>query len=182
MGDGCRVTGMTPPVERDLQGDGMANGEIVLYGTEILKKTTREVDPAEPGLQELVEHMYQVMHDAPGVGLAANQIGVDKQIFVYDVGDGPSVLLNPRIVRRRGSQVAIEGCLSVPGLQGDVRRASHVIAEGQDLDGNKIQIKAEGLLARVFQHEIDHLNGFLFIDRADPDTLTLVSPDEQEEE
>jgi peptide deformylase len=160
----------------------MASNEIVLYGTDILKKTTMQVDPAEPGLKELVEHMYQVMHDAPGVGLAANQIGVDKQVFVYDVGEGPSVMLNPRIVRRRGSQVATEGCLSVPGLQGDVRRASHVIAEGQDLDGNKVQVKAEGLLARVFQHEIDHLNGTLFIDRADPDTLTLLTPEEQAEE
>jgi peptide deformylase len=160
----------------------MANNEIVLYGTEILKKTTKQVDPAEPGLQKLVKRMYKIMHEAPGVGLAANQIGVDKQIFVYDVGEGPSVLLNPKIVRRRGSQVATEGCLSVPGLQGDVRRASNVIAEGQDLDGNKVQIKAEGLLARVFQHEIDHLNGTLFIDRADPETLTLLSPEEQEEE
>jgi peptide deformylase len=160
----------------------MATSEIVLYGTEILKKTTKQVDPAEPGLKKLVQHMYKVMREAPGVGLAANQIGVDKQVFVYDVGDGPSVLLNPKIVRRRGSQLATEGCLSVPGLQGDVRRASNVIAEGQDMDGNKVQIKAEGLLARVFQHEIDHLNGTLFIDRADPDTLTLLSPEEQAEE
>lgn len=160
----------------------MANSEIVLYGTEILKKKTQPVDPSEPGLRKLVDRMIKVMHDAPGVGLAANQIGVDKQIFVFDVGDGPDVLLNPKIVKKRGSQVATEGCLSVPGLQGDVRRASVVTAEGQDLDGNTVQIKAEGLLARVFQHEIDHLNGTLFVDRADPETLELIPPDEPDKE
>jgi peptide deformylase len=160
----------------------MTNNEIVLYGTEILKKTTERVDPKEPGLRELVDHMIQVMHEAPGVGLAANQIGVDKQVFVYDVGDGPSALLNPKIIKRRGNQVATEGCLRVRGRQGDVRRASRVTAGGLDLDGNKVQIEAEGLLARVFQHEIDHLNGTLFIEKADPDTLELIPSEDQAEE
>ena len=159
----------------------MPSDEIVLYGKDILIKKTERVDPSEPGLRELVDHMVHVMHDAPGVGLAANQIGVDKQVFVYDIGDGPSVILNPKIVRRTGSHVGTEGCLSIPGLQGDVRRASRVIIEGQDLDGNDLRISAEGLLARVFQHETDHLNGTLFVDRADPDSLTWASDDDDEE-
>ncbi|MDO8588827.1 MAG: peptide deformylase [Armatimonadota bacterium] len=152
----------------------MPSDEIVLYGDAILTTTTKHVDPSEPGLKELVDHMIEVMRQAPGVGLAANQIGVDKHIFVYDVGEGPAALLNPKIIKRRGSQTGTEGCLSVPGLQGEVRRASSVVAEGLDIDGNKVRIQAEGLLARVFQHEIDHLNGHLFIDRADPDTLSWV--------
>jgi peptide deformylase len=159
----------------------MPSDEIVLYGKDILNKKTEPVDPSEPGLRELVDHMIHVMHEAPGVGLAANQIGVDKQIFVYDIGDGPSVILNPKIVKRSGNQTAIEGCLSVPGLQGEVRRANHVTIEGQDLDGNDLRLNGEGLLARVFQHETDHLNGTLFIQRADPDTLSWVADQDDKE-
>jgi len=153
----------------------MPSDEIVLYGEEILTRTSQQVDPAEPGLKELVDHMMDVMREAPGVGLAANQIGVDKQVFVYDIGEGPSVLLNPKIVKKRGSQISTEGCLSVPGLQGEVKRANSVVVEGQDLDGATTRITAEGFLARVLQHEIDHLNGTLFVDRADPDTLEWIS-------
>ena len=160
----------------------MTSPEILLYGEDVLRTPAEPVDPSEPGLKELAEQMFGVLREANGLGLAANQIGIAKQIFVYDVGDGPQAVLNPKIVRRRGREVNTEGCLSVPGLQGDVRRAMTVTLEGLDLDGNKVHVKAEGLLARVFQHETDHLNGSLFIDHADPDTLRWVSPEEEAED
>ncbi|MDO8684296.1 MAG: peptide deformylase [Armatimonadota bacterium] len=160
----------------------MSSEEIVLYGDDILRKPTKPVDLSNSDLKELIEHMIEVMREAPGVGLAANQVGIDKRLFVYDVGEGPSAILNPKIIKQRGKEIATEGCLSIPGLQGDVRRAAAVVVEGLDPDGNEVRVEADGLLARVFQHEIDHLNGTLFIDRADPDTLAWVSEVETEEE
>lgn len=159
----------------------MPSDEIVLYGQEILTTPAKPVDPSEPGLSELIDHMIEIMREAPGVGLAANQLGVDKQVFVYDVGEGPQAVLNPKIVRRKGSQTGTEGCLSVPGLQGEVRRANRVVVRGLDRFGNEVEVQGEGLLARVFQHEIDHLNGTLFIERASPDTLAWVSQHEEDD-
>jgi peptide deformylase len=160
----------------------MPSDEIVLYGEKVLREPAKPVDPKSEDLRELADHMIEVMKKSSGLGLAANQVGLDKQIFVYDVGEGPNIVLNPKIVRRKGSQTGVEGCLSVPGLQGDVKRANSVTVEGLDLDGNAVQVEGEGLLARVFQHEIDHLNGTLFIDRADPGTLEWVSDHETHEE
>ena len=160
----------------------MTSPEILLYGEDVLRTPAEPTDPSDPELKDIVERMFRVMGEANGLGLAANQIGVPKQVFVYDVGEGPQAILNPKIVRRRGREVNTEGCLSVPGLQGDVRRATNVTIEGLDLEGNKVQVKAEGLLARVFQHEADHLSGSLFIDRADPDTLRWVSPEDEAED
>jgi peptide deformylase len=157
----------------------MASDSIVLYGNEVLRTRTQPVDPADPELPQLIQRMFDILREANGLGLAANQIGLSKNVFVYDVGEGPEAMLNAKIVKRRGRETGTEGCLSIPGLQGEVRRATTVLVEGMDRNGNPVQIKAEGLLARVFQHEIDHLNGSLFIDHADPDSLEWLSDEDQ---
>ena len=152
--------------------------DILLYGEDVLRRRAEPVDPSDAELQPLVDHMIRVMQDANGLGLAANQIGVPKQVIVYHTPEGSQALLNPKIVRRKGWEIEVEGCLSVPGLQGEVRRAASVTVEGLDLEGNTVRITAEGLLARVFQHELDHLNGSLFIDHADPGTLEWVTQED----
>lgn len=114
--------------------------------------------------------MVQTMYDAPGVGLAANQIGVDKRLFVYDVGDGPLSIVNPVITEARGEWDYEEGCLSVPGLHWNIVRPKEVHLTGYDLDGRELSIEADELLARVFQHELDHLDGVLLVERLDADT------------
>ena len=113
--------------------------------------------------------MFEVMYQAPGLGLAAPQIGVKKQLFVYDVDDQPQVLINPKIVESSGEWVYDEGCLSIPGLYVDMLRPKLVLVEATNLDGNTIQIEADELLARLFQHEIDHLQGVLMFERMTPD-------------
>lgn len=156
--------------------------EIVKYGDEVLRNPTKLVDEINGEVKDLIQHMYEVMHENNGVGLSANQIGVSKRLFVYDVGEGPKAVINPKLEERAGEQLGYEGCLSVPGLQGEVPRSDTVVVEGLDEDGNPVRITAEGFLARVFQHEIDHLDGFFFIDRADPDSLEFVTPEEAVEE
>ena len=113
--------------------------------------------------------MLQAMYKAPGLGLAAPQIGVQKQIFVYDIDGEPITLLNPKIVESRGEWVYDEGCLSIPGLYVEMLRPKEVLLEAVDLNGNTIQVEADELLARLFQHELDHLNGVLMFDRMTPD-------------
>jgi peptide deformylase len=110
------------------------------------------------------------MYDAPGVGLAAPQVGVEKRLFVYDVGDGPHTLVNPEIVEGDGKFTYEEGCLSVPGLSWEIVRAKRVHLTGVDLAGNDVSIEADELLARCFQHELDHLDGILLLERLDADT------------
>ncbi len=111
--------------------------------------------------------MLETMYEAPGVGLAAPQIGVQKRLFVYDIGDGPSTIINPRIVEASGEWTYEEGCLSVPGLSWPITRPAHVHLVGWDLEGNELSIDADELLARVFQHETDHLDGILLLERLD---------------
>jgi peptide deformylase len=115
----------------------------------------------------LAESMIETMYKAPGVGLAANQIGVQKRLFVYDKGDGPVVVVNPQILETSGEWIYEEGCLSVPGLSWEIARPNSVHLVGRDLDGNELDIQTEEFEARIFQHEVDHLNGFLLIDRLD---------------
>jgi len=109
--------------------------------------------------------MIVTMYEAPGVGLAAPQIGVQKRIFVYDIGDGPFTVVNPRITERSGEWEYEEGCLSVPGLSWPIVRPAAVHLTGLDLDGNELSVDAEDLLARVFLHETDHLDGVLLLER-----------------
>jgi len=156
--------------------------EITKYGDKVLRTATEPVVDFNEETRSLIQHMYEVLAEAKGLGLAANQIGVSKRLFVYDIGEGPKALVNPRLVKSSGEQTGVEGCLSIPNLQGEVSRAETVVVEGLDEEGKPVKIKAEGLLARVFQHELDHLDGVFFVDRADPETLEFVHPTEKDAE
>lgn len=143
--------------------------DIRQYGDPVLKTPTREVEEIDGRLAKLVEDMIETMHEAPGVGLAANQVGVQRRLFVYDVGDGARAIVNPRIVESSGEWAFEEGCLSVPGLSWTIVRPNRVHLVGLDMDGNELSIEADEYQARVFQHEVDHLDGTLLIERLDED-------------
>ena len=143
--------------------------EIRTFGDPVLKSAAAEVKNIDGKLVTLTETMFKVMYEAPGLGLAGPQIGVQKQIFVYDVDEDPRVLINPTIVESSGEWIYDEGCLSIPGLYVEIVRPKSVLVRGISLDGNTIEIEADELLARLFQHEIDHLNGVLMFDRMLPD-------------
>jgi peptide deformylase len=144
----------------------MAILRIRTFGDPVLRQRAREVDRITDLHRKLVADMFDTMRDAPGVGLAAPQIGVLERIFVWEIEEDNGVLINPVIVRRSSdTDEAEEGCLSLPGLAYPVERASEVVVEALDLDGSPQTIEAAGLLARVFQHETDHLDGVLFTDR-----------------
>ena len=150
-------------------------------GVHLLRQRSKPVLNVSEDVVELVAHMEQIMRAANGVGLAAPQLGILQRIFVYDTGDGFQAVVNPKILGRKGEQVGVEGCLSIPGLQGDVVRANEVVVKGTDQFGKPVRIRSEGLTARVIQHENDHLDGILFIDR-NPTDLHWVTADEEEEE
>jgi peptide deformylase len=139
------------------------------YGDPVLKERTREIMEIDASVAALAESMIETMYEAPGAGLAANQIGVMRRIFVYDIGEGAQVVINPRIVESDGEWIYEEGCLSVPGLSWDIVRPNAVHLLGLDLDGNEVSIEATELEGRVFQHELDHLDGILLVERLDPD-------------
>lgn len=135
------------------------------YGDPVLKERTREVDEIDGSVASLAESMIETMYAAPGSGLAANQVGVQRRIFVYDIGDGAHTIVNPRIVESDGEWVYDEGCLSVPGLSWEILRPNAVHLVGRDLNGNEVSIEATELEGRVFQHELDHLDGILLVER-----------------
>jgi peptide deformylase len=139
------------------------------YGDPVLKERTREVDEIDGSVASLVESMIETMYAAPGSGLAANQVGVQRRIFVYDIGDGAHTIINPRIVESDGEWSYDEGCLSVPGLSWEIVRPNAVHLVGLDLDGNEVSIEAAELEGRVFQHELDHLDGILLVERLNED-------------
>jgi peptide deformylase len=139
------------------------------YGDPVLKEPTRDVEDIDAALVSLVESMVETMHAAPGLGLAANQVGVQRRLFVYDVGDGARGIINPRLVESDGEFVYDEGCLSVPGLSWEIVRPNAVHLVGLDLEGNEVSIEATEVEGRVFQHELDHLDGILLIERLDED-------------
>ena len=147
----------------------MSGLTIRQYGDPVLKERTREVLEIDGSVAALAESMIETMYEAPGSGLAANQIGVMRRIFVYDIGEGPRTVINPRIVESDGEWVYEEGCLSIPGLSWDIVRPNAVHLVGLDLDGNEISIEATELEGRVFQHELDHLDGILLVERLDAD-------------
>jgi len=131
----------------------------------------REVEDVDDEVRALVDDLMETMYAADGVGLAAPQIGVPLRVFVYDVRDEelePGVFVNPRIVEAVGTQREVEGCLSIPGLEEIVERSGRVVVEGLDRDGEPVRVEAEGLLSRCLQHEKDHLDGVLFLDRVSP--------------
>ncbi|MFZ0612108.1 MAG: peptide deformylase [Desulfobacterales bacterium] len=149
----------------------MTKLEILTYPNKFLLQPTRPVENIDEVIQKLVADMAGTMYEAPGVGLAAIQVGSDKQLLVYD--DKPEendhrfgVIINPRVVETEGQIISEnEGCLSVPDFRSDVKRAARILVEGVDREGKPLRVEAEGFLAIVLQHEIDHLNGTLFIDR-----------------
>jgi peptide deformylase len=150
--------------------------EIVTLPDPILRRRARPVADFGPAFQELVDDMIETMRLAPGVGLAAPQVGVPLQVFVAEWGDDEDeeapkktyVFANPEIKRSsRDTEMGVEGCLSIPGLVGEVERSLSVTIQGQNRRGQPLRVKANGWLARIFQHENDHLNGVLFIDIAD---------------
>ncbi|WP_414714940.1 peptide deformylase [Sporomusa sp.] len=140
--------------------------EIRKAGDKILKELAVPVDRIDRKIRHLLNDMAETMYDADGVGLAAPQVGVSLRIVVIDVGEGLIELINPVIVAKEGCETGIEGCLSVPGMCGEVERYATVTVEALNRSGKQIQINGSGLLARALQHEIDHLNGILFIELA----------------
>ena len=144
--------------------------KILTYPDKFLTKPTKPIENIDEKIQNLIEGMASTMYQAPGIGLAAIQVGCDKSLLVYDVSDRDEkrslhVLINPRIVSSEGTTISEEeGCLSVPDFQADVKRAASILVEGVDREGKPLRIEAQGLLSVMLQHEIDHLNGILFID------------------
>jgi len=159
--------------------------EILADGHPTLRKVAKKVDPKEirePLFQQLIDDMFETMYAAPGVGLAAPQVNISKRLFVMDVHDDehpPAVVINPKIERLEEEVELREGCLSVPGMVGEIVRYQRAAVTGLDRLGQKIRIEGEGLLAQCLQHEIDHLDGALYIDRAK--NLRPVTTAEEEE-
>lgn len=149
----------------------MAPYAIRIVGDPVLRQKAAEVSDIDGKIAKLVEDMIPTMYDAAGLGLAAPQVGVQKRLFVYDLHDdqGPKVLINPTISEARGEWVYEEGCLSVPGLHWEIVRPKEVHLTGYDLDGNEVSFEADELTARLFQHELDHLDGKLLLDLLDAD-------------
>lgn len=144
---------------------------IVVEPDPILRKVAKKVTNLElklPLTQQLIDDMLETMYVAPGIGLAAPQVGIGKRIIVVDVGDenGPYAVVNPLLSDFEGEATAPEGCLSIPGKLGDVTRAERCVVTGLDRHGKKLRLETDGLLARCFQHEVDHLDGILIIDKA----------------
>ncbi|MFC1931835.1 peptide deformylase [Chloroflexota bacterium] len=147
----------------------------------VLKQKAKRVRTIDGSIKKLIADMIETMHAEPGrVGLAAPQIGVSRRVIVIGIPEEEDiVLINPEIVRSKGERLIDEGCLSVPGYFGEIKRAESVTAKGRDQDGKEIRIRADGLLAQVLEHEIDHLNGTLYLDHLEnTDMLRKIEPEE----
>ena len=148
----------------------MSKLEILTYPNKFLSQPTKQLENIDGKVQKMIDNMASTMYDAPGIGLAAIQVGWDKSLLIYDISPRDEnrslhVLVNPRIIAKEGEIMSEgEGCLSVPDFRSDIKRAASITVEGHDREGNPLRIDAEGLLAIVLQHEIDHLNGTLFIE------------------
>lgn len=145
----------------------MALRNVLTVDTEndSLRKRSREVDKIDEKILSLIEDMKETLYEKNGVGLAAPQIGILKRIIIIDIGEGPIVLINPVVVYQKGEVVDVEGCLSVPGVWGTVKRPQEVIVRGMTPEGETVEMSGEGLLAKAFCHEIDHLNGIIYTDK-----------------
>ena len=157
----------------------MAIREIRLSGDEILRKTSREVEEVTDKIRELLDDMVETMHKYNGVGLAAPQVGILKRVIVIDLYDGeePLQLVNPKIIKAKGKQEVEEGCLSFPNEYAKMVRPKEVTVEALDRDGKKVIITGKDLLAQALAHEIDHLNGILFVDNMIPGTIEYIDPE-----
>ncbi|MAK25507.1 MAG: peptide deformylase [Acidimicrobiaceae bacterium] len=143
--------------------------QIRLMGDPVLRQTAASIEDIDGRIAKMVEDMVPAMYQAEGIGLAAPQVGIQKRLFVYDIGEGPETLVNPEIVDSDGEWSFQEGCLSVPGLSFEIIRPKEVHLVGRDLEGNEVSIEADELLARLFQHELDHLDGVLLLDHLERD-------------
>ena len=157
----------------------MALRTIRVQGDSVLTKKSRTVDKMTPRIGELITDMLDTMYDSMGVGLAAPQVGILKRIVVIDVGEGPIVLINPEILETSGEQTGDEGCLSVPGMAGQVTRPNYVKVKALDVNMNEQIYEGEGLLARAFCHEIDHLDGKMYTELVEGE-LHKVTYDEED--
>ena len=149
--------------------DAVSTFSVRLFGDPVLRQRANDVEELDGDLVRLVDAMYDTMRDALGLGLAAPQVGVLKRLYTYDLGEGPRVIVNPEIVESTGEWSYEEGCLSVPGLHFEIVRPKLVTVRGVDLDGKEIVFEGDELMGRLIQHEIDHLDGVLLLDRLDPD-------------
>ena len=169
--------------ERKEGKNKMAIREIRLSGDEILRKTAREVEKVDDRIKELLQDMLETMHKYNGVGLAGPQVGILKRVIVIDLYDGhkPLLLVNPKIVKVKGEQEVEEGCLSFPNEYAKIIRPKEVVVEALNEEGKKVKIVGKDLLAQALSHEIDHLNGVLFVDNMIPGTLEYVDSQNGEE-
>jgi len=149
----------------------------------VLRQKAKRVRSVDGSIYKLIADMTETMHAAPGVGLAAPQVGIPLRVIVIGLPEQEDIaLINPQIVRRKGERVVNEGCLSVPGYIGQIKRAESVTVKGRDRTGKEVRIKAEELLAQALEHEIDHINGILYIDRLESkDDLRKIEPEEVKE-
>ena len=157
--------------------------KIITSENPILRQKAKKVHRFDPSIAKLIDDMFETMHAARGVGLAAPQIALSIRVFVAEFEDRKVAMVNPEIIKAEGEELGTEGCLSIPGYVGDnIRRATNVVVKGQDARGKPIKVRADGWFARILQHEIDHLDGILFLDRLDrPEDLREVTESEYEE-
>lgn len=159
----------------------MAIRNIREMGDDILRKKCREVKEVTPKIEELIQDMYETMYESQGVGLAAPQVGILKRIVVIDVDGTPYTMINPRILETRDTQTGSEGCLSVPGKAGNVTRPNYVRAEAWNEKMERYEIEGEELLARAICHELDHLEGVLYVDLVEGGLYDMEADDDDEE-
>ncbi len=158
----------------------MAVRNIRQLGDEILNKKCREIKEVTPRIQELIDDMLETMYEANGVGLAAPQVGVLKRLVVVDIGEGPIVLINPRLMESSGEQTGEEACLSVPGKYGIVTRPMNVKIEAWNEDMERMELEGDDLLARAFCHEIEHLDGHMYVEKVEDGLHEAVYEEEDE--
>ena len=158
----------------------MALRNIRQMGDEVLEKKCREIKEITPRILELIEDMKETMYDANGVGLAAPQVGVLKRLVVIDIGEGPLVLINPRLMETSGTQTGEEACLSLPGKSGVVTRPMHVKIEAWNEKMERMELEGEELLARAFCHEIEHLDGHMFVEKVEGELHDVVYEEDEE--
>lgn len=160
----------------------MALRTIRIMGDEVLTKTCREIKEVTPRIEQLVEDMLETMYDANGVGLAAPQVGVLRRVVVIDIGEGPIVMINPEILETSGEQTGDEGCLSLPGKAGQVTRPDYVKAKAYDIHMQPYEIEGRALLARAICHELDHLDGHMYVEKVEGEVHDVVYEEPEEEE
>ena len=164
----------------------MALRQVRIMGDPVLEKKCKPVKEMTPRIKELIEDMLDTMYDAAGVGLAAPQVGILRRIVVIDIGEGPIVMINPEIIETEGSQTGGEGCLSLPGQAGNVTRPNYVKARALDENMEEYEIEGEELLARAICHELDHLEGIMYVSKVEGDLYDtdpdIMDPEEVEEE